>query len=76
MAHGATIPGLFVPAAPWNISIAGFYARLLVSPTAVRHASVATILALLAGAVAVGGRTARGEPRALHGLCPDERRVR
>lgn len=59
MSHGDTIPGLFNPGAAPNFSLAGFYTRLFASNTAaVKVASVLTILLLLGGALALGGRAA------------------
>ncbi|WP_437966270.1 glycosyltransferase family 87 protein [Sorangium sp. So ce260] len=70
MSHGAKIPGLFDPAAVPNFSVAGFYARLFGQDTAaIKTASVITILLLLGGALALGGRSP-SPPRSLRLLLP------
>ncbi|AUX26103.1 uncharacterized protein SOCEGT47_066620 [Sorangium cellulosum] len=59
MSHGDTIPGLFNPGTTPNFSLAGFYTRLFASNiAAVKVASVITVLLLLGGALALGGRAA------------------
>ncbi|WP_437598263.1 glycosyltransferase family 87 protein [Sorangium sp. So ce590] len=58
MSHGAKIPGLFDAGSAPNFSVAGFYARLFgEDAAAIRTASVITILLLLGGALALGGRS-------------------
>lgn len=58
MSHGAKIPGLFDPGAVPNFSVAGFYARLFgQDAAAIKTASAITILLLLGGALALGGRS-------------------
>ena len=56
MSHGSTIPGLFPAKTHWSFSLASFYARLFDSPSAVRIASIATIIALVAGIAFVARR--------------------
>ena len=48
MAHGSSVPGLFPASEVFTFSIAGFYARLIDNPGAVRALSLLTIVALLA----------------------------
>ncbi|WP_437277133.1 glycosyltransferase family 87 protein [Sorangium sp. So ce375] len=58
MSHGAKIPGLFDPGTTPNFSVAGFYARLFGEhATAIKVASWITLLLLLGGVLALGGRS-------------------
>ncbi len=70
MSHGAKIPGLFDPGTVQNFSVAGFYARLFGHDTAaIKTASAITLLLLLGGALALGGRSP-SPSRSLRRLLP------
>lgn len=70
MSHGSRIPGLFDPGTVANFSLAGFYARLFgPDAAAVKTASTITVLLLLGGALALGGR-APSPARSLRMLLP------
>ncbi|WP_437588255.1 glycosyltransferase family 87 protein [Sorangium sp. So ce1000] len=70
MSHGAQIPGLFDPGTTPNFSVAGFYARLFgQDAAAIKAASWITLLLLLGGVLALGGRSP-SPPRSLRMLLP------
>ncbi|WP_437875770.1 glycosyltransferase family 87 protein [Sorangium sp. So ce513] len=70
MSYGSRIPGLFDPGTVVNFSVAGFYARLFgPDVAAIKAASTITVLLLLGGALALGGR-APSPARSLRALLP------